>query len=79
MGNEWTLEDGTEADLKAHFPLPAYIRLLRNGEEVTATEARSLNHRLDRPGVYRVEGWLEVDGEWRAWIYSNPVYVESAP
>ena len=25
-------------------------------------------------GVYRVEGWLKVDGEERPWIYSNPIY-----
>ena len=76
MGDEWTLEDGADAHLRARLPLPAYIRLLRNGEEIAATKARSLTHALDRPGVYRVEGWLEVDGEWRTWIYSNPVYVK---
>ncbi len=75
MGDEWTLEDGTEADLRARFPLPSHIRLLRNGDEIAFTEALSLTHRLDQPGVYRVEGWLEVDGEWRTWIYSNPLYV----
>ncbi len=76
MGDEWTLEAGRPAELRALFPLPAYIRLIRNGEEVAATEARSLTHILDQPGVYRVEGWLVVDGEWRTWIYSNPVYVK---
>ena len=75
MGDEWTLEAGATAELKAHFPLPATIRLIRNGEEIAVSDARSLTHRLDQPGVYRVEGWLEVDGEWRTWIYSNPVYV----
>jgi len=75
MGDEWTLEAGTAADLKALFPLPATIRLIRNGEEIAVTKARALTHHLDQPGVYRVEGWLEVDGEWRTWIYSNPVYV----
>jgi len=76
MGDEWTLEAGTTAELKARFPLPATIRLIRNGEETAVVEARSLTHRLERPGVYRVEGWLEVDGEWRTWIYSNPIYIE---
>ena len=79
MGDEWTLEAGATAELKAHFPLPATIRLIRNGEQIAVTEARSFTHRLDQPGVYRVEGWLEVDGEWRTWIYSNPVYVRSRP
>ena len=67
---------GAATELKAHFPLPATIRLIRNGEEVAVTEARTLTHRLDQPGAYRVESWLEVDGEWRTWIYSNPVYVK---
>ena len=75
MGDEWTFEASATAELKARFPLPTYIRLIRNGEEIAVTEAHSLTHRLDQPGVYRVEGWLEVDGEWRTWIYSNPVYV----
>lgn len=76
MGEEWTLQAGKPVELKVLFPLPTYIRLIRNGEEIAATEARSLTHHLDQPGVYRVEGWLEVDGEWRTWIYSNPVYVK---
>ena len=79
IGDELILEAGAEAQLRAHFPLPAYIRLIRNGEEIASTEARSLTHRLDQPGVYRVEGWLQVDGEWRTWIYSNPVYVSFGP
>ncbi len=76
VGDEWKLVVGSTAELKAHFPLPAYIRLIRNGEEIAVAEARSLTHRLDQTGVYRVEGWLEVDGEWRTWIYSNPIYIE---
>ena len=77
MGDEWALEARATAELTALFPLPATIRLIRNGEDIAVTEARrSLTHHLDRPGVYRVEGWLEVDGEWRTWIYSNPLYIE---
>lgn len=28
------------------------------------------------PGAYRVEAWLKLDGEYRPWIYSNPIYVK---
>ena len=31
--------------------------------------------RMIETGVYRVEGWLKLDGEDRPWIYSNPIYV----
>jgi hypothetical protein len=27
------------------------------------------------PGAYRLEAWLHLDGEWRPWVYANPVYV----
>ena len=40
---------------------------LRNGED--------LEWAIGAPGVYRVEGWLDVAGERRPWIYSNPIYV----
>ena len=30
---------------------------------------------IKKAGVYRVEGFLTVDGEMRSWVYSNPVYV----
>jgi hypothetical protein len=26
-------------------------------------------------GVYRIEVWLEVGGEMRPWIYSNPIRI----
>ena len=34
-----------------------------------------LEHEVTAPGVYRIEGWLEVGGEERPWLYSNPIYV----
>ena len=75
MGDEWTLKASSAAELRTRFPLPVYIRLLRNGKEIANDEAPSLVHILDQPGVYRVEGWLKIDGEWRTWLYSNPLYV----
>jgi hypothetical protein len=36
---------------------------------LTALEA------VESATVYRVEAWLTVDGEERAGIYSNPIYV----
>lgn len=34
-----------------------------------------LERPVESPGVYRVEAWLDADGERRPWIYSNPIYV----
>jgi hypothetical protein len=75
-----TLDMGAEApaatfDLHASLPRPAKLRLLRNGEEVTSVEAPALAHRVDQPGVYRVEARLEAHRAERTWIMSNPIYL----
>ena len=38
----------------------------------------TLDVAVKEPGVYRVEGWLTLDGEERPWIYANPIYVREA-
>jgi hypothetical protein len=34
-----------------------------------------MREKVTQPGVYRVESFLEVAGELRPWIISNPIYV----
>ncbi len=67
---------GGSLELQARFPLPcSRIRLIRNGTQAAFARGYSLRHRVHEPGVYRVEGWLRLDGEDRCWILSNPIYV----
>ncbi len=74
MGDEVRLSGGLK--LTARLPLPAYLRLLRRGREVATSQGRAeLEFAVTEPGAYRLEAWLELDGEYRPWIYSNPVYV----
>jgi hypothetical protein len=74
MGDEVKRSDGLR--LTARLPLPAYVRLLRHGREVARSEGKSeFEYAVSEPGAYRLEAWLELDGEWRPWIFSNPVYV----
>ncbi|MFM7151956.1 MAG: hypothetical protein ACKO23_19180 [Gemmataceae bacterium] len=62
--------------LSAALPLPALVRLMRNGEEVERREGQNdFAHEIPQPGVYRLETWLKIDGEYRPWILSNPIYV----
>ncbi|HVR29248.1 MAG TPA: hypothetical protein VMS86_06895, partial [Thermoanaerobaculia bacterium] len=61
------------------LPLACRVRLLRDGVEVRSVRADRLEHVVDRPGVYRVEAWVEVGGEERPWIFSNPIYVRGGP
>ncbi len=61
--------------LRAKMPVPGMLRLIRNGREVTRTLGIQLEHNAIEAGVYRIEAWLEIGGEWRPWIYSNPIYL----
>ena len=74
LGDEIHPAEGLE--LRAQFPLPcSRIRLIRNGAQADFARGYSLHHRVREPGVYRIEGWLRLDGEDRCWILSNPIYV----
>jgi hypothetical protein len=53
------------------FPVACHAKLLRNGSVIAESDTDLFTHRFSEPGVYRVEGWLKLDGELRPWIYSN--------
>jgi hypothetical protein len=74
MGDEVKLSDGLK--LTAKLPLPAYIRLLHYGKEIAKVEGKAdFEFAVKESGAYRLEAWLKLDGEWRPWIFANPVYV----
>jgi hypothetical protein len=73
MGDEVRLASGLM--LSAATPIKCAMKLIRNGEVIRSESASSLDFEVRTPGVYRIEAWLEVDGEQRPWIYSNPIYV----
>lgn len=73
MGDEVRLGSGLR--LIAATPVKCAMKLIRNGEVVLARDASRIDFEVKTPGVYRIEGWLEVDGEQRPWIYANPIYV----
>jgi hypothetical protein len=66
---------GTRRMLRARVPLPARLRLLRDGVEVAAGEGEELEHEVEQPGVYRVEAYRPAKGRERTWILSNPIYL----
>jgi hypothetical protein len=73
MGDDVKLAAGLQ--LVAEFPADCHIRLIRNGEVVGEADGYEFNHDVKEAGIYRIEGFLRVDGELRSWIYSNPIYV----
>jgi hypothetical protein len=74
MGDEVKLAGGLK--LTARLPVPAYVRLLRHGKEVAKSEGKDeFEFAVKEAGAYRLEAWLELDGELRPWIFANPIYV----
>ena len=75
MGSQLNYAHGLQ--LQAQAPLPVDWRLMCNGEVMTEAEGSSFQKSIDKPGVYRIEAWLNVAGESVFWILSNPIYVRS--
>jgi hypothetical protein len=74
QGDELAWGDGLT--LTARLPLPAYVRLLRHGREVARSDGKAeFEFAVKEPGAYRLEAWLKLDGEFRPWIFANPIYV----
>jgi hypothetical protein len=73
MGDEVVWRPGLE--LRAHLGVPAQIRILRHGEVVASGHGTRFSAKAAGPGAYRLEAWLEIGGELRPWIYSNPIYL----
>jgi hypothetical protein len=61
--------------LHARTPLPARLRLLRDGTEIATTTGTSLDADVEEPGAYRVEAYRTARGRERTWIVSNPIYL----
>jgi len=73
MGDEVKFAPGEK--LIAQFPVSCHIRLLSGGRLIAELSGNRLEHDIKAPGVYRIEGWLEIGGEERPWLYSNQIYV----
>jgi hypothetical protein len=61
--------------LHVRTPLPASLRLLRDGAELAAAAGTTLDAEVEEPGVYRVEARRRARGRERTWIVSNPIYL----
>ncbi len=74
MGDEVKFTSGMKLQIAA--PTSGLIRLFRNGVVVQESKSNAMDFVIAEPGAYRAEVWLELDGEWRPWIYANPIRVE---
>jgi hypothetical protein len=53
-------------------------RLIRDGELAAESTGDACEFPVQRPGIYRAEVWLDVAGERKPWILSNPIYVSES-
>ncbi len=79
MGEEIALAAGGPVRLRARAPVECRLLFFRDGE-VFAEAGAAMEKELivDRPGVYRVEAYLDQLGgflDGKPWIISNPIYV----
>jgi Predicted metal-dependent phosphoesterases (PHP family) len=56
-------------------PLPARWKLIKNGKLHLEIAGDVFDVPVTEPGIYRVELSLDVAGEERTWILSNPTYI----
>jgi hypothetical protein len=73
MGDEGQFNVNQELVLEV--PVECMLRIMKNGEEVARAKGSTLRHKPEGPGAYRAEAWLEIDGEERIWVYTNPIYL----
>jgi hypothetical protein len=71
-----TVKASGDLMLRADLPARARMRLLHNGRVIHEVDGVNLRFSVPGNGVYRLEAWVELDGELRPWIYSNPIRVE---
>ncbi len=75
MGSQLALSK--DLNLQGQAPLPVHWRLLHNGKIVEETSGRTIRFPVTKPGNYRLEAWLDIDGERMLWILSNQLYITS--
>ena len=76
VGSEVPFAEGLY--LRAEAPLEGRLKLVRDGAVVREQTGPLLDFPVDQPGIYRVEIWLNLAGEERPWILTNPIYVRKS-
>lgn len=75
MGGEAAGTGASGWTLRATFPRPAALRLVRDGATLVERRGDTLELPAEERGVYRVEARLPARGREQTWIISNPIYL----
>lgn len=75
MGDE--IKTNSSVTFQIKTPMPAHIRLLRNGELLEEWTQRDIvTFTSNQVGVFRVEVYISFLGKERGWIFSNPITIK---
>ena len=74
MGSRLT--HSSDLRLIGRAPLSGHWKLIRDGKLLLDSGGDAFDYRVTEAGIYRVEVWLDVAGQERVWILSNPLYVQ---
>ena len=66
----------TGMKLKAHTPIAAQTRIVRDGVEIAHGSGTTLEVAATGPGIYRMESYLNVGGERRMWILTGAIKLQ---
>lgn len=77
MGSVIPLSEGLK--LAGRSPLPGHWRIFRSGQVVHESDGDQIEYSVTAAGHHRAELWLDLAGELKPWVLTNPVYVRAAP
>jgi len=69
MGDECNFNG--KAELVASSPIPALIRLIKDGQVIIEKNSTQLVHEINERGVYRIEAHHNS----KPWVFTNPIYL----
>ncbi len=74
-----TIKLGPGVTLQTIAPARCHIKMIHKGKVVAETVGReNLTYTAQAPGAYRVEVWQTYQDVERAWILSNPIYIDDS-
>ena len=77
VGDKVEWREGMSLHVK--LPLPAEIRVLRNGQTFRDAKSRTLEIESLPEGIYRLEAFQQLAGQRYPWVLSNPIRVTGKP
>jgi hypothetical protein len=75
MGDAFILS--SKAELRVAVPKTSLIRIIKNGHVIAEEIKKDLRLTIDDSGLYRVEAFIKAYGNFRPWIFSNPIFIQS--